>query len=333
MVGKLHLNRNIKIDITKGLLITLVVIGHLLLGKLNDNMVRYIIYSFHMPIFLLVSGYLVNVQRLEQENLSGLFRKYFSRLIIPWAIAVIIYSLIEYKYAILGKGLYILYHPIYHLWYVPAFLSYVFCTYFLVRSGIQIKTILLILVPITIFLNFIYISPGVNNYINSNLLSNISYIIRPQFYFYFILGIFLKNNLKVIEKYNLLYFSIVLILFGFINILMFFMPTNNMNKLISAVVLIIQNSLIGLMIVRFLNSGKSLILKNKKMKTYTGWLGKESLGIYLWHVLPLILAKYLFSNSPQNYYVSSVVLLIILLGIIYLMDKSKFLKKYFLGKI
>lgn len=285
-----------------------------------------------MPIFLFISGYLVNVQKLEKESLPGLFRKYFFRLIVPWTVAVIIYSLIEYKYNILGKGFYILYHPFYHLWYIPAFLSYIFCTYFLVKLNIKIKTIVLALLPLTIFLNFIYISPGVNSYFDSNLISNISNLFRPQFYFYFILGIFFKNNLKIINKYKLLYLLIILLLSFFVNILMFYAQINNFNKLISVVTLIIQNSLIGLFVVKFLNTDLSL-LTDKKIGLFISWLGKESLGIYLWHVLPLLLAKYLFINSPQNYYVLSVILIMMLLGVIYLMDKSKFFKQFFLGKI
>ncbi|PZU84830.1 MAG: hypothetical protein DI529_10740 [Chryseobacterium sp.] len=128
MVNKLNLDRNIKIDITKGVLIILVIIGHVLLGKLNANIARYIIYSFHMPIFLLVSGYLINIERLRRTSFSELIKKYILRLIIPWFIAILVYSIIEYRYSILQKSIFILYHPYYHLWYIPAFLGYVLIT-------------------------------------------------------------------------------------------------------------------------------------------------------------------------------------------------------------
>ena len=39
--------RNRSIDTLKGLLIFTVVLGHVLLGTLDENPLRYLIYSFH----------------------------------------------------------------------------------------------------------------------------------------------------------------------------------------------------------------------------------------------------------------------------------------------
>ena len=61
-------DRDLTLDITKGLLITLVVLGHsiqysfgeewLASGQFFENIVFKIIYSFHMPLFMMISGYL-----------------------------------------------------------------------------------------------------------------------------------------------------------------------------------------------------------------------------------------------------------------------------------
>ena len=40
--------RNYSIDTVKGFLILCVIIGHVLLGSLEQNVFRYVIYSFHM---------------------------------------------------------------------------------------------------------------------------------------------------------------------------------------------------------------------------------------------------------------------------------------------
>ncbi len=54
------MDRNLQIDNTKGVLIILVVIGHFLLPaastRLTTNIV-YLIYAFHMPAFILISGF------------------------------------------------------------------------------------------------------------------------------------------------------------------------------------------------------------------------------------------------------------------------------------
>jgi peptidoglycan/LPS O-acetylase OafA/YrhL len=46
------------IDSLKGILVVLVFVGHFLPGLVTDNLVRYAIYSFHMPLFLGISGFL-----------------------------------------------------------------------------------------------------------------------------------------------------------------------------------------------------------------------------------------------------------------------------------
>ena len=58
--------RDNRIDSLKGFLIVLVVLGHLLreccdLNGFNLNMTIYI-YSFHMPLFILISGFFTRVK-------------------------------------------------------------------------------------------------------------------------------------------------------------------------------------------------------------------------------------------------------------------------------
>ena len=57
-------NRNLYIDLIKGIAIITVIIGHLIqytsVGNFNfyENYIYKFIYSFHMPLFMLISGYL-----------------------------------------------------------------------------------------------------------------------------------------------------------------------------------------------------------------------------------------------------------------------------------
>jgi fucose 4-O-acetylase-like acetyltransferase len=61
-------NRDLSLDLSKGILIIIVVLGHsiqysfgeewLTSGKFFENIVFKIIYSFHMPLFMMISGYL-----------------------------------------------------------------------------------------------------------------------------------------------------------------------------------------------------------------------------------------------------------------------------------
>ena len=58
--------RNSTIDGIKGFLILCVVVGHILTGSLDENPIRYIIYSFHMPCFFYISGYLLNTEKIDR---------------------------------------------------------------------------------------------------------------------------------------------------------------------------------------------------------------------------------------------------------------------------
>ena len=55
-------NRNLYIDVQKGLLMVLVIIGHLSYFEYESRTIT-LIYSFHMPAFLIISGYLLNINQ------------------------------------------------------------------------------------------------------------------------------------------------------------------------------------------------------------------------------------------------------------------------------
>lgn len=69
------MNRNRIIDIMKGIGILLVIIGHIRFG----SVVRKLIYSFHVPLFYLISGFLFNCKNTKTIALKG-----FKTLILPY---------------------------------------------------------------------------------------------------------------------------------------------------------------------------------------------------------------------------------------------------------
>ena len=56
------MTRDYRLDSIKGLLIILVILGHLIIALDNYNVINHsvmgLIYIFHMPLFILISGYL-----------------------------------------------------------------------------------------------------------------------------------------------------------------------------------------------------------------------------------------------------------------------------------
>ncbi|OQY37890.1 MAG: hypothetical protein B6226_04480 [Candidatus Cloacimonetes bacterium 4572_65] len=68
------------IDSLKGLGIILVVLGHCLP---TNTVITNFIYSFHIPLFFFISGYLYNTEKYS-HNLPLFFKNKFRRLIIPY---------------------------------------------------------------------------------------------------------------------------------------------------------------------------------------------------------------------------------------------------------
>lgn len=90
--------RDEHIDLIKGFAIILVVFGHAiqyLLGEAMDNSIVFrVIYSFHMPLFIWVSGYTYGLYS-EKFDLIWLWKR-FKGFIIPfWMWAIIMWGLRE----------------------------------------------------------------------------------------------------------------------------------------------------------------------------------------------------------------------------------------------
>lgn len=85
--------RDNRIDSLKGLLIVLVILGHVITSMNNTNIVNHavmgFIYIFHMPLFILVSGYLTRSP--EQQTASDMWRGVLN-ILITLTIFQLLYS-------------------------------------------------------------------------------------------------------------------------------------------------------------------------------------------------------------------------------------------------
>uniref|UniRef100_A0A7C3NH83 Acyltransferase 3 domain-containing protein n=1 Tax=candidate division WOR-3 bacterium TaxID=2052148 RepID=A0A7C3NH83_UNCW3 len=82
------------LDIAKSIGIFLVVLGH---TSINENL-KIFIYSFHIPLFFLISGFLFKTN----DNFKNFFIKQFKRFIIPYYI----FSIITYIFWVTVGGRY-----------------------------------------------------------------------------------------------------------------------------------------------------------------------------------------------------------------------------------
>lgn len=77
------------IDILKGFNIFLVVLGHII--ATNCHLFK-IIYSFHVPLFFIISGYLFNFEKYENNFLTFLKNR-FLRLLLPYFTMLLLFIL------------------------------------------------------------------------------------------------------------------------------------------------------------------------------------------------------------------------------------------------
>lgn len=293
--------RNESIDSIKGILIVLVIIGHILLGTLDENFLRYVIYSFHMPVFLFISGYLINMQKIQNLTIKGLMEKYWQRMLLPWVIALILYSLaLSVPHFTILEFVNKLAHPYYHLWYVPTL--FVFISIVWIMSHIKEKTTAMIfaLVLGLIFHSFLH-EEG---------------CFRMNFFIFFIIGVFAKNAiLKVENSWTDLMGGGILIIF-IVGVTLLFVQGISMKSYT-------EKLRIPSMLMVCLLSVLPVMVKNKLKSTLLCYLGSHSLEFYLWHVFPIMVLKYFFKNSETQYLYYSLAFGMMLITLITIQVKSK----------
>jgi fucose 4-O-acetylase-like acetyltransferase len=97
--------RNQKADVIKGIAILLVVLGHAIEandGAFDKNILFRLIYSFHMPLFMVVSGWFARPEepaRLKRDAV---------RLLVPTATWYMVQFFVSGQYAVMSLGAYIL---------------------------------------------------------------------------------------------------------------------------------------------------------------------------------------------------------------------------------
>jgi acyltransferase len=311
------------VDLLKGLLVFLVILGHMLPGSRNNSILLAIIYSFHMPLFIGVSGYLFNANKIKDYNLIELLKKYLFRIILPWIIAVIFYfpflesSSMNTFEAFVKAFVF----PSYHLWFVTGFLSWVIITWILKKfkfsNGILfLFGLLLTIVPVILKkIPEIYQSFGVSN----SLVFSILDTFKPYYYFFFVLGLIFRD--LELKRPKIIEYVIPLILLVLV-VYFFYKP----NVILSTFNLFLFNSFLLSLMLKI--SCNNLLVENKTLE----WVGLNSLAIYLWHVFPILICKNVIgTENTILFYSSTVVLEIIFIFIYKYLLLIPFLKKYIFG--
>ena len=192
------------IDILKGFAIFLVVLGHILQQLYTDNnLVFRCIYSFHMPLFMFMSGYVY-----YKKNEWGLITKSAKQLLIPFlSFIIVIYLFYKIIYHI-HIGLYdffvsVILRPDIGLWFLWA-LFFIRIIFILVR-----KLATLINLNEYILLSIIAVVMNGVVYLFSIKILGIHWI--AWYLVFFLLGVYWRNKDKLINYSKKPYKRILLV--------------------------------------------------------------------------------------------------------------------------
>lgn len=330
------------IDLIKGFLIISVIIGHIVPGKVENTFIRYMIYSFHMPIFIAVSGFLVNINTLAKMSFRDIAGKYFARLLIPWGIAVIIYNM-ALHYASLSSmdagGIVKFFikafvKPYYHLWFILGFLSYIIITWLLLKLHFRNWMIVAAAVVISIISKFEWYH--ISNETAAKAVDIFHYDFRIYNYLFFVLGMLLKNRMsqstasadlpsrKAVPG-TLIKPAVILTFIGAAITIYFFRHGNAFEKRCMYYLLNIPFAvmLLGL-------SCRDYFPRCRAVE----YIGRNSMAFYLWHVTAKLAAAALAGQGNGIlYYTYSLLLLGLLYALIYLLSGVTFINRYLFGAL
>jgi acyltransferase len=322
------------IDVLKGFLILFIILGHIIerTPNMSSNLhvVYIIIYSFTMPVFIGISGFLLNKKFLIHSDSTTLFSKYFHRLIIPFLIILLFYSVI-YHFGDLNllNWLDYLFFPQVWLWYIPFICLAIVLTTIFLKLNVSDKSIVIFtfLISLSWILVYYYIlSPSDSG----TILDQINYSYRPEYLCFFALGFYMRNNeikdsLVTLSGYALIVFFLYRVYYSSI-------PQEN--GFLSIHFFTVDFYLLNISLLIF--SLKRISVMEFPSLSRIKWIGKNSLPIYLWHIPVLAIGIILYNKHILNgtgWCLFNLCGILLLFVAIYFLSKFRFFDEYFFGNV
>lgn len=320
-------NRNLFADFLKGILIFLVVFGHSIqyIKSYNDafwyDAIFKYIYSFHMPLFIAISGYFT-YKSLSKKSAIVFLKERIPSLLIPlilWGAVMAISDIMSATHEIQDKGLYIFRIIINSYWFIWAILIY--------------SVILGFLKLIKLNNNYIILIIGILSMTAPAFWSNITLIFVKDMFCFFVIG-YLLASFDISKIYSICkkYFIVLIILsvLCYINwqreTLIYFTPADIFHFKLS-----FQRFYTGIiMSISFIIIMEYLFkaIRKIEIKRIVSLIGKETLGIYLIQAVFFNALRSIYPNTMTIDIPSVVLILPTILAIIIIHYLIKLLDKY-----
>lgn len=138
--------RRVGPDQLRAILLAVVIFGHTIPATVSEDLTKWVIYSFHMPLFLALSGSLLSIDRISSRSLSATLWHYTRRMGWQWLIATVIFMAVRDRWPINASQVVsrVFTDPYFHLWFVPALVFMVLLTWALGRLQTGLTAVLTI---------------------------------------------------------------------------------------------------------------------------------------------------------------------------------------------
>lgn len=192
--------RNVILDVSKFYLICLVVLGHVLLESEYYYSNRFIratiswIWTFHMPAFIFISGYLTNLNKSFKETLKSIIG-IFSSYLVMQTIMSILYGFTLFDFILIPQ------YGIWYLWALPIWRLITFLCYRNEKVGLALFGVSIICAVLS-------------GYVPIDSICSVQRIL--SFYPLFLLGIIFQNKnwiSKIRNKYRILCLIFLVVIF------------------------------------------------------------------------------------------------------------------------
>ena len=285
-------------DNARAILIFLVVLGHLLVSYTSEDKylsaLYLLIYSFHMPTFLFISGYFA--KNIEQPNY---LEKVAKKLIVPYALFFAFFSIYYY---LTGKEDAIHldpFNPVFALWFLlTLFFFHVILVIVKNYKPVYVLTISLV----------VSLLAGYSNNIGEYLSISRTIVFFPIFYLGYLMT---KKNTKLLRNKKLILISIIILCLFFVGYVLH--PINadwllgssaytSVGEHPNDVYSPLKRLLLYVIILTTMLSFLILVPKHKVKLTY---IGRRTMQVYLLHglVIGVVRGYKLFPfQEPVNVY-------------------------------
>lgn len=284
------------IDIARALAIICIVLGHTINHSEHCGLIFKFIYSFHVVLFFIISGYLFNIDK--KTKFSSFFKNKFIRIIIPyllWAILFLVpYMLLGSKVGneigtkssfnlnvqlinvLYGNGNSSALKQNSALWFLPALFTMEIIYYFVIhlinnkpKLKIPMLIILIIIGYATSFLP-IYLPWGINTTLNIGVFFYIGYLLKEY---------------KLLEDGSYLQKNYIVLMLGILGIVACFMNKKTVSCIDYKYGVYVLALISGTCLSIFILYISYKIHKNKILE----YIGRNTMGILIFHKLIILI--------------------------------------------